>query len=124
MTLSVVSHPTLNCITSLELLLRAEHVGVAATPLAAIHRPGMEPRIALSAYHLVAIVFPGEDCKRWLNNAATESEDQVQRGLLLDVVVTQCAAILELLACEDQALLVWWNTLLVLNLRFHIVNCV
>jgi len=30
----------------------------------------------------------------------------VERGLLLDVVVGECAAILELLASEDQALLV------------------
>jgi len=37
----------------------------------------------------------------------------VQRALLLDVVVGQRAAILELLAGEDQALLVRGNTLLV-----------
>merc|ERR1719251_716495 len=117
MTLSVVSRPNLSLSEPLlELLLRAEHVGVATTPLAAIHRPGMEPRVALSADHLIAIVFPGEDCKRWLNDAATESEYQVQRRLLLDVVVAQCAAILELLSCKDQTLLVWWNTLLVLYL--------
>jgi hypothetical protein len=41
---------------------------------------------------------------------------------LLDVVVGEGAAILELLAGEDQALLVWGNALLVLNLRLHIVD--
>jgi hypothetical protein len=45
----------------------------------------------------------------------------VQRRLLLDVVVGQGAAILELLAREDQALLVWGNALLVLDLGFDIV---
>jgi hypothetical protein len=45
----------------------------------------------------------------------------VQRRLLLDVVVGQGAAVLELLACEDQALLVWGNALLVLDLGFDIV---
>ena len=43
---------------------------------------------------------------------------------LLDVVVGKGAAILELLAREDQALLVWGNALLVLDLALHIVDCV
>ncbi len=41
---------------------------------------------------------------------------------LLDVVVGESAAILELLAGKDQALLVWGNALLILNLRLHIVD--
>merc|ERR1719318_1355453 len=52
--------------------------------------------------------------------AATEPEDQVEGGLLLDVVVGQGPAIFQLLASEDQSLLVWGNALLVLDLRFHI----
>jgi hypothetical protein len=43
----------------------------------------------------------------------TEAEHEVKGGLLLDVVVRKSAAVLELLAGEDQALLVWGNTLLV-----------
>ena len=39
-------------------------------------------------------------------HTATETEDKVQGGLLLDVVVRKGAAILKLLASEDQALLV------------------
>ena len=45
-----------------------------------------------------------------------------RRRLLLDVVVRESPSILKLLPCEDQALLVRWNTLLVLNLRLDIVN--
>ena len=41
---------------------------------------------------------------------------------LLDVVVAQSAAILELLASEDQALLVWGDALLVLDLGLDIVD--
>jgi len=41
---------------------------------------------------------------------------------LLNVVVAQCASILQLLAGEDQSLLVWWNSLLVLDLGLHIVD--
>ena len=39
-------------------------------------------------------------------HAATQAQHQVQRRLLLDVVVSQGAAILQLLASENQALLV------------------
>ena len=38
--------------------------------------------------------------------AAAEAEHEVEGGLLLDVVVREGAAVLELLAREDQALLV------------------
>ena len=43
-------------------------------------------------------------------------------GLLLDVVVREGAAVLELLAREDQALLVRGDALLVLNLSLHVVD--
>ena len=48
-------------------------------------------------------------------HTTTESEDQVEGGLLLDVVVGEGSAILELLTGEDKSLLVWGNTLFVLN---------
>jgi len=48
----------------------------------------------------------------------------VKSGLLLDVIIREGTAILKLLAGEDQALLVWGNALLVLDLRFDIVDCV
>jgi hypothetical protein len=46
----------------------------------------------------------------------------VQGGLLLDVVVGQGAAILQLLASEDQALLVGGNALLILDLGLDIID--
>jgi hypothetical protein len=46
----------------------------------------------------------------------------VEGGLLLDVVVGEGASILQLLASEDQTLLVWGNPLLVLDLGLHIIN--
>ena len=45
-----------------------------------------------------------------LLGTTTKAEDQVKGGLLLDVVVAEGAAVLELLAGEDQALLVGWDT--------------
>merc|ERR1712113_619088 len=46
----------------------------------------------------------------------------MKRRFLLDVVVRKRAPVLELLASEDQALLVWWNALLVLDLGLHVVD--
>jgi hypothetical protein len=46
----------------------------------------------------------------------------VESGLLLDIVVGKCAAILQLLTSENETLLIWGNALLVLNLRLYIVN--
>ncbi len=48
-------------------------------------------------------------------HAAAQAQHQVQRGLLLDVVVGQRAAVLQLLAGKDQALLVGRDALLVLQ---------
>jgi hypothetical protein len=59
-----------------------------------------------------------------LLGTTTETEDEMEGGLLLDVVVGEGTAVFELLAGEDQALLVRRNAFLVLNLRFHIINCV
>ena len=57
--------------------------------------------------------------------ASTEEQQHtVEWGLLLDVVVQKCPAILELLASEDQPLLVRRHSLLFLDLGLDIVNCV
>ena len=46
----------------------------------------------------------------------------MEGGLLLDVVVRKSAAVLELLASEDQALLVRGDALLVLDLGLDVVD--
>ncbi len=53
---------------------------------------------------------------------ATETKDKVKSALLLDVVIRKGATVLQLLAGEDQALLVRRNTLLVLNLGLDVIN--
>merc|ERR550514_2147823 len=55
-------------------------------------------------------------------HAATQAKHQVQGRLLLNVVVGEGAAVLELLAGEDQALLIGRDALLVLNLGLDVVN--
>ena len=54
--------------------------------------------------------------------ATAQPQHQVQRALLLDVVVGESAAVLQLLAGEDEALLVWGDALLVLDLGLYVLN--
>merc|ERR1711970_340543 len=53
---------------------------------------------------------------------AAEAQNEVQRRLLLDVVVGERAAVLELLPSKDQALLVGRDALLVLDLRLDVLD--
>ena len=80
--------------------------------------------IALAANLLFAVVLASEGLERGLNDTTTQTEDEVKGGLLLDVVVAQSAAILELLAGEDETLLIRGNTFLVLDLLLDILNSV
>ena len=57
-------------------------------------------------------------------HTTTKAEDKVEGGLLLNVVIGQGTAILKLLAGENQALLVWGNAFLVLDLALDIVDSV
>jgi len=58
--------------------------------------------------------LPGQGLDEDLH-ATSESEDQVEGRLLLDVVIGQSAAILKLLSGKNQSLLVWWDPLLILK---------
>ena len=52
----------------------------------------------------------------------TKTKDEMESGFLLDVVVLEGTAILELLAGEDKTLLIRRNTFLVLDLLLHGFN--
>ena len=54
--------------------------------------------------------------------SAAKTEDKVEGALLLNVVVGEGAAVLELLAGEDQPLLVRGDSLLVLDLLLDVVD--
>ena len=59
-----------------------------------------------SADVLVAVVLLGEGDQGRLDDSATETQHQVKRRLLLDVVVRQRSPVLELLSGENQTLLI------------------
>lgn len=106
----------------LQLLLGAQIVGVSALLLAAVGSTRVQTSVALAANHFVAVVLLGENAKRGLNDTTTQTEHQVQSGLLLDVVVGKSASILQLLAGKDQTLLIWWDSLFVLDLSLDILD--
>jgi len=54
--------------------------------------------------------------------AATESEDEMEGGLLLDVVVGEGSTVFELLSSEDESLLIGRNAFLVLDLGLHVLD--
>ena len=57
-------------------------------------------------------------------HSTSKSEDQMESGFFLDVVVGEGSAIFELLSGEDESLLIGWDSFLVLNLGLDIVDCV
>eukprot|EP00197_Chlamydomonas_leiostraca_P002840 CAMPEP_0202857520 /NCGR_PEP_ID=MMETSP1391-20130828/425_1 /ASSEMBLY_ACC=CAM_ASM_000867 /TAXON_ID=1034604 /ORGANISM="Chlamydomonas leiostraca, Strain SAG 11-49" /LENGTH=191 /DNA_ID=CAMNT_0049536329 /DNA_START=188 /DNA_END=764 /DNA_ORIENTATION=+ len=94
----------------------------ARTSSSAVLGAGVQASVALAADHLVLVVLAGQDLQGGLNDATAQAQHQVEGGLLLDVVVSQGAAVLQLLAGEDQTLLVRRNALLVLDLLLHILD--
>ncbi len=61
-------------------------------------------------------------CSHLHAGAAAQSEDEVKGGLLLNVVIAECPPVLELLAREDEPLLLGRNSFLVLDLRLDVLN--
>ncbi|KAI5089233.1 hypothetical protein C0J45_20641, partial [Silurus meridionalis] len=55
-------------------------------------------------------------------HATPETQNEVESGLLLDVVVRQGATIFQLLAGKDQPLLIWGNAFFVLDFGLDILN--
>jgi hypothetical protein len=54
--------------------------------------------------------------------STSKSEDEMESGLFLDVVVRKGSAILELLSSEDESLLIWWDTFFVLDLCLDVFD--
>merc|ERR1711913_1813 len=57
-------------------------------------------------------------------HTSSESEHKMEGRLLLDVVVRKSSSVLKLLASEDQSLLIWGNSLLVLDLGLDVLNAI
>ena len=57
-------------------------------------------------------------------HTTSKSEDKMESGFLLDVVVWKSSSILKLLSGEDESLLIWGNSFLILDLGFDVLNSV
>ena len=93
---------------------------MSALSLAAVNGLLWEVGVALSANHLLALELSGELGEIWGDLAGSgtttsESEDEMESGLLLDVVVGKGASVLELLASEDETLLIGRDSFLILD---------
>merc|ERR1719408_228466 len=55
-------------------------------------------------------------------HTSSKSENEMESGFLLDVVVGEGSSILKLLSSEDESLLIWWNTFFILNFGFDVFN--
>jgi len=54
--------------------------------------------------------------------SSSQSKDEVKCRLLLNVVVGESSAVLKLLSSENESLLIWRNTFLVLDLGLDVLN--
>jgi hypothetical protein len=95
---------------------------VTALLLSAVSSTRVHTSIALSANELVDVVFTGQNLKRRLDDTTSQTQNQVQSGFLLDVVVRQSATIFQLFAGKDQSLLIWGNAFLVLDLLLNLLD--
>ena len=66
----------------------------------------------------------GQHAKRRLDDSSPQSQDQMKRGLFLNVVIGERASILELFAGEDETLLIGRNAFFVLDLGFDVFDAV
>ena len=55
-------------------------------------------------------------------HTTAESKHEMESGLLLNIVVRKCSAVLELLSSEDESLLIGGNALLILDLGLDVFN--
>ncbi len=97
---------------------------MSALLLSAVSCSWGESGVALSANHLVTVVLSGQNLERRLDSTTTETKNEMEGRLLLDVVIAKGSAILELLTGKDESLLIRGNSLLILNLGLYVIDSI
>ncbi len=97
---------------------------MTAFGLAAVGGTSRQTGVAFAANLLVTVVLLGKYGKGRLNNTTTQAKHEVKGTFLLNIVVRESAAVFELLAGEDQTLLIGGNALLVLDLALHVLDSI
>ena len=103
------------------LLLWSDVTVMTTLSLSAVDGLSWKSNVTLSANHLFALELSGESGKIRLDlhgthTSSSESQNQMEGGLLLDIVVRESSSIFELLTSEDKSLLIWRNTFFILDL--------
>lgn len=111
-----------NDINLFELFLGTKLAGVSAFLLSAVGSTGWKTGVAFSADGLFAIETLSQQGQSGVIDSTTKTKHQMQGRLLLNVVITQSAAIFKLLARKDESLLIRRNALFVLDLGLDIVD--
>lgn len=106
----------------LKLFLGTKLIGVSALLLSTVGSSWWKSSVTLTADSLLAIELLSQKSKGRIVNSPTKTKNKVKGGFLLDVVVGEGTSVLELLSCEDQALLIRWDSLLILNLSLNIID--
>merc|ERR1712061_347418 len=84
---------------------------------------GLDVLNAIGRLDLEGDGLPSEGLDEDLHTSS-ESEHKMEGRLLLDVVVRESSSVLQLFASEDQPLLIWGNSLLVLDLGLDVLNAI
>ena len=103
------------------LLLWSDITVMTTLSLSAVVGLRWKSSITLSANHLFALEASGKSGEIRLDlhgshTSSSESQNQMEGGLLLDIVIREGSSIFELLSSEDESLLIWGNTFFILNL--------
>jgi hypothetical protein len=56
------------------------------------------------------------------SEASSKSQDQMESGFFLNIVVREGSSVFQLLSGEDESLLIWGDSFLVLDLSLHVLN--
>merc|ERR1712241_222659 len=84
---------------------------------------GFDVLNAIGGLDLEGDSLPSEGLHEDLHTSS-ESQHKMEGRLFLDVVVRESSSILKLLASEDQPLLIWGDSLLVLDLGLDVLNAI
>jgi len=82
---------------------------------------GLDVLDRVGRLHLEGDRLPGQRLDENLHSSS-ETKNEVKSRLLLDVVIREGPAVLKLLPSEDEPLLVWGNSLLVLDLSLDVLD--
>lgn len=107
-----------------ELLLWAELACVSALLLSAVLSTGWKTSIALTAHCLITVERFSQEGQRRVVDSASKTQNKMQSTLLLNVIIRESATVFQLLSGKNQSLLIRRNAFLVLDLGFHIIDCV